>query len=150
MSRTNSTTTTAATYAYPGAPVCLTDPRHICAYVCAVDVYTRNGIVVVDTWHDHHNSRGADEAIARYLAHSRLFAPKNNKEEGVDMPPLRDVPVTIRVPEKVKRAKLGVAGVPLKLTRAANAVSWNARLLMLAFIGLVLGGFGLVARRLAM
>jgi hypothetical protein len=35
-------------------------------------------------------------------------------------------------------------------TRAANAVSWNARLLMLALTGLVLGGFGLFARRLAM
>jgi len=34
-------------------------------------------------------------------------------------------------------------------TRAANAVSWNARLLMLVLTGLVLGGFGLFARRLA-
>ena len=35
-------------------------------------------------------------------------------------------------------------------TRAANSVSWNGRLLMLALTGLVLGGFGLLARRLAM
>lgn len=34
-------------------------------------------------------------------------------------------------------------------TRAANAVSWTARLLMLVLTGLVLGGFGLFARRLA-
>ncbi len=35
-------------------------------------------------------------------------------------------------------------------TRAANAVSWNARLLMVALTGLGLGAFGLLARRLAM
>ena len=58
-----------ATYAYPGAPACLTNPQHICAYVCADELYTRIG-VVADAWPKCGDT--ADEAIACYLAHSRF------------------------------------------------------------------------------
>ena len=56
-----------ATYSYPGAPACLTDPNHICAYARANDLYTGRGISV-EAWPKGGDS--AAEAIARYCAHS--------------------------------------------------------------------------------
>ena len=56
-----------ATYTYPGAPACLCCPDHVCAYVCAHEVF---GSVGDAAWHTEGDT--AEQAVARYLANRAL------------------------------------------------------------------------------
>jgi hypothetical protein len=63
----------------------------------------------------------------RYVVHL-LYGPPLQRGSCLvieDLPALHDLPVALRVPQKIKRARQVVAGKSLKISRAGGAVRAN-------------------------